>query len=181
MQIEHAPSFEQPQLSSALPRFIHLVSTTDSANIQNPVRPLSTSIQKLTWILFLIIAGAVPLIQAQSLIIETPISLENTRTWRSVSGLWNDHRGTVFVVFEDSQVRLAVLDGVQLPLNFPIASQSNGAFVGYRYSTNVATRYNPNGSIDPSFVTPAVNQGDLRLSDIVWQPDGKLLFGCYPP
>jgi uncharacterized delta-60 repeat protein len=118
---------------------------------------------------------------AAQLQLETPLVVENSLTWRTVYRLWNDSRGTVFVEFEDTQFRVGVLGGAQLPLTFPITSQPHGGFVGHRYETNIATRCNPDGSIDATFVTPAVKSGDLLLNDIVCQPDGKILFGCHTP
>src|SRR4051812_12320687 len=80
----------------------------------------------------MVIEYCVPAALAGSLAIETPVSLENTRTWNSIGFLWNDSHGTVFVKTNSGTT---VLDaGIQLPLTFPIATDANGRFIAHAAS-----------------------------------------------
>jgi len=129
-----------------------------------------------------VIAPTPLVVVAEPLVIETPTILEKIRV-ASTSQLWNGVDGTVFhrlggsteVLSNDLSAR------VTLPLTSPIASQPNGGFVGRREPMRIATRCNPDGSIDLTFVTAEANQQDISITDMAAQPDGKVLVGCLPP
>jgi uncharacterized delta-60 repeat protein len=117
------------------------------------------------------------------LVFETPSVLEHTFAV-PVNQVYSDRHGHVFIAYSASTTLItnneaALFKG--LPLSSPVTVQPDGGFVGRRDPIHVVSRCLPNGSVDPNFVSPQVNDGDTdSFHCIAAQPDGKLIVACGP-